>query len=354
MASPTKRHPYGYIPARQIWKKSLGGRTPFEIEGLWQPKFLVDRSDSFSTYGSCFAQRFSAQLLANDFDWVNTERPPTGMSKSTAQKFNYGIYSSRTQNIYTPTMLQQWLSWSFDKSQIPEELFAQPNGYVDPFRPTVEPDGFVSGIEARDSREFAVEMFRDSILKSSIFVFTLGLTERWINSRLGYEYAICPGTVAGKFSRDVHKFTNLDYGELLQAMMSCVDLIRAINPEVRIILTVSPIPLAATYECRHVLLSTIESKSLLRSVAGAVAKEHSFVDYFPSFEIVSSFPFRGVFFENDLRSVSAAGVDFVMKSFFEAIGQNSIRSKVSIQDEVDPDSKEQKLLCEEELLGAFS
>ena len=72
----------------------------FEIEGLWQPKFLVDRSDSFSTYGSCFAQRFSAQLLANDFDWVNTERPPTGMSKSTAQKFNYGIYSSRTQNIY--------------------------------------------------------------------------------------------------------------------------------------------------------------------------------------------------------------------------------------------------------------
>ena len=131
-------------------------------------------------------------------------------------------------------------------------------------------------------------------------MFTLGLTERWINSRLGYEYAICPGTVAGKFSRDVHKFTNLDYGELLQAMMSCVDLIRAINPEVRIILTVSPIPLAATYECRHVLLSTIESKSLLRSVA-AVAGTF-IVDYFPSFEIVSSFPFRGVF-ENDLRSV---------------------------------------------------
>ena len=82
------------------------------------------------------------------------------------------------------------------------------------------------------------------------------------------------------------------------------------------LLTVSPVPLTATAENRHVLVSTIHSKSILRAVAGELASRFDFIDYFPSYEIVISPPFRGMFFQNNMRSVHEQGVDFVMSHFF--------------------------------------
>ena len=51
-----------------------------------------------------------------------------------------------------------------------------------------------------------IKRFKQSIELSDVFVFTMGLTEGWHNTEHDYEYAICPGTLAGEFksSRDVH------------------------------------------------------------------------------------------------------------------------------------------------------
>ena len=45
-------------------------------------------------------------------------------------------------------------------------------GVHDPFRPTIEPDGFVSTEEMMASRAIAVAVFRRAILESERFVFT--------------------------------------------------------------------------------------------------------------------------------------------------------------------------------------
>ena len=76
-----------------------------------------------------------------------------------------------------------------------------------------------------------------------------------------------------------------------------------------------PAMAAVGYEPRHVLVSATYSKSALRAAADEIEREHPRVWYFPAYEIVASAFAKGVHYESDLRSVSAAGVDHVMRLF---------------------------------------
>src|SRR5690606_23136879 len=91
-----------------------------------------------------------------------------------------------------------------------------------------------------------------------------------------------------------------------------------VNPDARVILTVSPVPLAATAEPRHVLESTTLSKSVLRVAADMVQRRQEGVSYFPSYEIITGAFSRGTYYDTDLRSVLPEGVEHVMRTFFRA------------------------------------
>ena len=80
--------------------------------------------------------------------------------------------------------------------------------FYDPFRPNIEPDGFASEAELVRSRDAAISAFRRALVEADLFVFTLGLTESWFNKEHGYEYPMCPGTVAGDFDASRHEFTD--------------------------------------------------------------------------------------------------------------------------------------------------
>jgi hypothetical protein len=63
-------------------------------------------------------------------------------------------------------------------------------------------------------------------------------------------------------------------------------------------------------------LLTTYSKSALRAVAGQLAANQSQIDYFPSYEIITNPAARGMFFNENLRTVRAEGVEAVMRVFF--------------------------------------
>jgi len=197
-----------------------------------------------------------------------------------------------------------------------------------------------------------MECFLSSIEKSDVFVFTLGLTERWINKKHGFEYSICPGTTEGIYDESEHQFENLDFPQVRKSLASALQKIKDRNKKIKVLLTVSPVPLVATYENRHVLVSTMESKSTLRSVAGMLAKKRKYVDYFPSYEIINSFPFRGMFFEPNLRNVNHHGVNFVMQEFFSSLDPEGSASKPTSKSK-QGQTKKMDTVCEEELLEAF-
>src|SRR5690606_34218267 len=120
------------------------------------------------------------------------------------------------------------------------------------------------------SRQAAIGAFRQSLVTARVLVFTLGLTESWFNRRHGYEYPMCPGTVAGEFDEASHQFVNQDFPNIKRALIDTLRRIKAVNENIRVLLTVSPVPLTATMSGNHVLVATMESKSILRAVAGAV------------------------------------------------------------------------------------
>jgi hypothetical protein len=80
-------------------------------------------------------------------------------------------------------------------------------------------------------------------------------------------------------------------------MLELVHLVRAANPRARIVASVSPVPLKATFCGPDVLVSNCVSKSTLRAALHeAIAQlrgEGVPIDYFPSYEIVTLAPRRG-------------------------------------------------------------
>ena len=56
----------------------------------------------------------------------------------------------------------------------------------------------------------------------------------------------------------------------------------------RVVLTVSPVPLTATASDRHVLVANTYSKAVLRAVAEELYLESPYIDYVPSFELVTN------------------------------------------------------------------
>jgi hypothetical protein len=208
----------------------------------------------------------------------------------------------------------------------------------------------------------------------NVFIFTLGLTEAWVDRRTGRVFPTAPGTIAGDFDPSIHAFKNFDYGEIRADFVEFLDLVCAWNPALRIILTVSPVPLTATATDNHVLVATTYSKSVLRAVAGSLADSYPNIDYFPSYEMIASPWTKGFFYEANMRAVNTGGVAAVMRVFFEQHGTGKVKIEEARPDaprerrrskrEARPprqrkrgsqgDAKVDEVVCEDILLEAFA
>ena len=349
-------NPYTSLPDSAFWAPAVARRHMLDITELWQPKLTITQESRIVTFGSCFAQHFSRELVSNGYTWCDWEKAPKWLADDDAKTFNYGVFSARTGNIYTTSLLRQWLTWAFDADLVPDEVWEKDGRFYDPFRPAIEPDGFASAEEVRLSRLRCLEAFRRAVTESDIFVFTLGLTESWWNKPGRYEYPMCPGTVAGTFDKETHGFLNQRASFVKENLEACLARMRDINPDLSFLLTVSPVALTATASGTHVLPATTESKSTLRSVAGEVAAGHDRVDYFPSYEIIAGVPFRATFFEPNLRSVNPAGVAHVMKQFFGSLEapEEATAASVPAAAPAEPATNDDDdLVCEEALLASM-
>ena len=123
----------------------------------------------------------------------------------------------------------------------------------------------------------------------------------------------------------------------------------------KILLTVSPVPLTATASGRHVLASTVYSKSILRSVAGQLSLSQKNIDYFPSYEIVTNPRMHSTAFADNLRSVRGEAVEAVMKHFFVEHPVLDVQTDQSkSRRRMQKSSSLEQAQCEEALLEAFS
>lgn len=310
-------HPYVHAPASARWSKAVGATAPHEVDPVVDFPFRLAPSDKVATAGSCFAQHIARHLQADGYNYYVVEDGHPIADPQTRVTFGYGLYSARYGNIYSSRQLRQLFERAYGVFQPQADWWTGPNGkgWVDPFRPTIQPGGFSSVEELRADRAQHLGKVRQMLETLDVFVFTLGLTETWVDRRDGAAFPVCPGVSGGTFEGATTAFVNLTPAEVVEDMTAALTRLKSVNPRARVILTVSPVPLAATALARHVLTSTTYSKAVLRVAAEALCASLPDVAYFPSYEIVTGSFNRGAYFAPDLRQVTEEGVSHVMRLF---------------------------------------
>ncbi len=355
-----KRHPYVGLPDTQFWTNDPGIETPGQFDPVGETPFKIGRADPVVTAGSCFAQHVARYLTKLGFNHHITEPAHPIFDDKTAQLFNYGAFSARYGNLYTARQLKQLLLRAYGLFEPIEQ--AWPRGddgrVVDPFRPQIQPDGFVSDKELQADRRHHFAAIRRAVEDMSVFVFTLGLTECWADTRDGAVFPLAPGVAGGTYDPAIVEFLNFGLDETLDDLLFSLNFIREKNPGVRFIVTVSPVPLNATMVPRHVFVSTTWSKAVLRLAAEEAQNVFADCAYFPSYEIITSPHTRGLYFGPDRRAVTETGVAHVMRLFFKHFGDGTAAHPTAPQKRDQAAQQHMKqmeeiveVLCDEEMIS---
>ncbi len=346
--------PYEGLPAEAFWRNAVVGHAPDALPAIYRNKFAIGKETAIATAGSCFSQHLSRLLRAREFSIVETEPAPDGMDPEVAHQHQYGIFSARYGNIYTARQLRQVAFEAFGRFEPADAIWEKDGRYYDAMRPAVEPGGFATPDEVRDSRKDHLRAVRRVIETADLFTFTLGMTEAWVHRQTDTTYPTAPGTIAGRYDPALHAFRNFSFQDVFRDLTQFFALAKRVNPNIKFLLTVSPIPLTATSSGEHVLTASVYSKSVLRAVAGQLASERDDVDYYPSYEIVTSALSKGAYYDENLRTISPEGVAAATAAFLAACMRASEPAPIleraeAIQEEPTDDDP----LCEEILLDAF-
>jgi hypothetical protein len=353
-----RQHPYVELPERAFWKQAVAEVPIRQFDPVGEVPFRIGCSDKVATAGSCFAQHISKKIRASGFHFLVTENPADNVSGNDETGSFYD-FSARYGNIYTARQLVQLFDRAFGYFHPLDDHWLRPDKRLcDPFRPRMEPDGFESVEALVADRQRHLAAVREMFNQLDIFIFTLGLTECWLSRLDGAAYPVAPGVAGGVFDPSRHEFANFTVDEIESDLKIFIRKLRLVNSSAKLILTVSPVPLAATYESSHVLVATTYSKSVLRVAAEAVSRSSENVYYFPSFEIITGSYNRGRYFGQDLRSVTEEGVDHVMSVFMRNLTAGGDTLPLGFEDtatnQIDKHMQEMAVLaqaaCDEELL----
>jgi hypothetical protein len=315
------------LPSHCFWRRIHNVESIDEVDPVVAVPFRIGNNESVATAGSCFAQHIARHLSASGYNYMVTEEAHPLIPPEVAHGHNYGVFTARYGNLYTARQLLQLFKRAYGLFQPVDDIWVNDEGrFLDPYRPTIEPKGFGSRREFEIDRERHFAAVREAFEESNVFIFTFGLTETFVNAEDGAVYPVCPGVAGGEFNPQKHVFKNFTMQEITADFLEFVDLMRAGNPQVKFIVTVSPVPLVATAEqTKSVISSTVYSKSVLRVACEEISKARPDVVYFPSFEIVTGNYARGKYFAEDLRSVTDAGVAHVMTIFMKHFAEPNPR-----------------------------
>jgi len=306
-------HPYRQQPDRAFWSRAVSAHWNPEDTVAGTARLLA-ADDKIVSLGSCFAANLVPYLRHHGFDYVVSEARHPAFGDSPPDNYAYDQFSAAYGNIYTARQFRQLLERALGQFRPREDRWRVDQEIVDPFRP-----GLL--YRPRSDSEFDVltnhhlACVKAAFEAATVVIFTLGLTEAWCSRVDGAVFPACPGTVAGRFDPDQHVLDNFGVTEIIEDLAAVDRMLQAFRPGMRLILTVSPVPLVATATTRHVLVASTYSKSVLRVASEAIERQSAHVTYFPAYELVTGPQAPDHFFEPDRRNVSRAGIDHVMSAF---------------------------------------
>lgn len=340
-------HPYEKINAYQRWTRGVSQKYFTNFDWALKKTFVINKSQKIVSLGSCFAQHIAKNLQNHGFSYLITEEPPKDV-----QGNDYPFYSALYGNIYTLKQASQLIDRA--KNNLFQVLnddywMDKENNFIDPFRPNIFKNGFKSYEALILERKIHLDKTLKAFSEADVIVLTLGLTEGWVEKDSGYILPVAPGVLYGEYDSKKYEFKNYLYAEGLDDFESFYVTLKSINKNVRIIVTVSPVMLSATFEDQHVWISSCYSKSCLRSIAEEVSNKYEDIYYFPSYEIITNPASSSSYLSSDFRGVTDLGVQSVMNVFFEKFTEQKLINSPLEREK----NNNFKAECDEDIIESF-
>lgn len=246
------------------------------------PGFNLSPGDSVFTIGSCFARNVEKALLQSGLT-VPTAHFTAPQEEAPGQP-------NRVLNQYNPgTMLQcvRGIGAAVDR----KGLYPVAGGEVlDCLLATGSRP--VSAIRGLERRQQIRDLYAAGLEKSGVVVITLGLVEAWYDRDAEVYLNEAPNRRLLNAHPDRFVFRQLSMGQcqalIFEMLEHLID-----GGRRKVMLTVSPVPLQVTFAGGDATIRNTYSKSILRVVAELAATAFPEVDYFPSYEIITTLGLTG-------------------------------------------------------------
>jgi GSCFA family len=206
---------------------------------------FVSKSTRFFTMGSCFARNLSKSLSSRGY------------------RSNHMEISEVINTTFANKVFVEWLGDRSIDHAIGERIAE------------LLPSGW--------SKENTLQVIRNS----DVFILTLGVAPAFFDRSTG-EFVLPRRTALNsRVLAEKYVYRTTSVKENVDNVLHVIKFIRSVSPTIKIVITVSPVPLLASFEYESAVQADCLSKSTMRLVAHEVVNDSDISDilYWPSFEI---------------------------------------------------------------------
>jgi hypothetical protein len=300
-------------PASELPETSILGLAPHQLypdRDHRGPDFfktfrlgLLTKRTPICSMGSCFAREVKDFLVDEGYAYVQTATGPNARHGSAAW-----------DRVYNTFCIRQEFERALGEFAPRETFWKRGDELIDPYRKAVrwaDRDAMAADL-AEHKRTAAL-----ALTSAEIVVLTVGVNEIWHSLEDGAVFFQVPP--AEVFDPSRHAFRTATVQENVANLLRAHELLKRANPAAKTIVTVSPVPLRATFRTdANAITATTESKATLLVAAKEFARAAQDVHYFPSYEIAHTMPEP---FEADARHVRRDVVRRIMEVFVHRFAQ---------------------------------
>lgn len=244
-----------------------------------QPKFTVDfhSEGPIFSFGCAFARDLEKFLSEQGFS--------VPLMEVKLPKREYSPSHRGFLNDENPAVVLQKVVSALEGKAWPEgTLVASQDGVLDLC--LSDQNMPLVSMERAKERRHEIECGLTGISNAGVVFLCLSGTEAWFDKLLGVYVNALPHFLSEAQDMDRYVLQRLDVFDIQPVLEEMVE--RLEEKGIKVILMVSPIPIAQTYSASDAILADSLSKAILRVCAERVAKKYSHVDYFPAWEMIAS------------------------------------------------------------------
>lgn len=209
-----------------------------------EPKF-ISKTTRFFTMGSCFARNLARSLQKSGYMAAHME------------------ISEYINTTFANRVFVDWLSGAEIDDAIRERIAE------------LLPSGW--------SKENTLDVIKGA----NVFILTLGVAPAFFDRATGDFVLPRPSALNSRVLAEKYRYRTTSVQENVDNVLYLINFVRSISPDIKIVVTVSPVPLVASFEYESAVQADCLSKSTMRLVAHEVVNNSNIENilYWPSFEV---------------------------------------------------------------------